>query len=226
MPLVVACDDRPRSLLCGGLHEHILGSLVVLVPFAAVTPILVVDLPMLVWVGLALLEALQLLGLRNMEVEFDENGAVINERSLHLVDLGIGTLPLGVRGKSLDPLHQHASVPGAVKDGDFSIGGKAVPESPEVVMAILLRRGLLGRINAYKTGIKKLQRPLDGTALTGGIRALDHDDDRTLALLESELEVEKTQLELLEILGVDVLGQGHILIKSVESEAIEVHRMR
>jgi hypothetical protein len=33
-------------------------------------------------------------------------------------------------------------------------------------------------------------------------------------------------LVLLEILGVDILGQRNILFESVESEAVEVHRMR
>ena len=181
---------------------------------------------MLVGVGLTFLEALQLLLLGNMEVKLDDNRPIIDERPLHLVDFGIGTLPFRIRGKSLDPFHQHPAVPGSVKDGDFTVRGKSVPESPEIVMAIFLRGGLLGRINADQTRIEELQRPLDRPALPGGIRALDHDDDRTLALLETELEIKKPQLELLEILGVDVLGQRNILFESVETEAVEVHRLR
>jgi hypothetical protein len=40
------------------------------------------------------------------------------------------------------------------------------------------------------------------------------------------LEIEQAELELLEILGVDILGERNILIERVEAEAIEIHRKR
>jgi hypothetical protein len=53
-----------------GFLKKLLRGLVVLVPMFSVAPILVADLPMLVGVGLTALEAVELLVLRDMKVEF------------------------------------------------------------------------------------------------------------------------------------------------------------
>ena len=57
-------------MVVGGFFEKLFRRLVVLIPMFAVSPVLVADLPMLIRIPLAALEAIELLILRDMEVEF------------------------------------------------------------------------------------------------------------------------------------------------------------
>jgi len=91
-------------------------------------------------------------------------------------------------------------------------------------MLVLLGSWFLGRVNADESGIETLQRPLDRTALTCGIRALNEDHYRSLALLEMQLEIEQAELVLFEIPTVNIPGEGYVLIERIQLERLEIHK--
>src|SRR5688500_13812995 len=102
VPFVFAADKIPRSSLGEGLSEHVFRCLVMLSPFPSVAPIFRVDFPMLVGISLPFLEATQLLGFADVNVEFDEKGSVVHNLTLEFQNLAISALPFLVRGKTFD----------------------------------------------------------------------------------------------------------------------------
>ena len=60
---------------------------------------------------------------------------------LEVVDLEVGALPLLGSREALDPLHQHAAVPGAVVDRHVARSRDVAPEAPQVVLRLLLVGG-------------------------------------------------------------------------------------
>ena len=107
---------------------------VVLVPMVSVAPVFVADLPVLIGIGLAALESIELLVLCDVKIEFNDNRPVVGELALEFVDLAIGALPFCFRAKFFNALDQHAPVPRAVEDGDLTVGRQLVPKAPHVVM--------------------------------------------------------------------------------------------
>src|SRR5262249_54454573 len=75
------------------------------------------ELPGLERVGLALLEALELLALGDVQPALDEDHALLPQRALERVDLLVGAAPVLLRRQLLDALDQHPAVPGAVEHG-------------------------------------------------------------------------------------------------------------
>ena len=80
--LVVALHELPRRVRVLGPLEHVLDRLRVLRPLLAVAPVLVGDLPALQRVLLALLEALELLLVGDVQPELHEHAALDAERAL------------------------------------------------------------------------------------------------------------------------------------------------
>ena len=67
-----------------------------------------------------------------MDEQLDDAHAVVGQRALELVDLAVGALPFVLAAETLDPLDQHAAVPGAVEDRPVARRRAArVPEAPE-----------------------------------------------------------------------------------------------
>ena len=61
-----------------------------------------------------------------------------DELLLEVVDLAVGAHPVGLGAEPLDPLDQHAAVPGAVEDGEPPVPREVAPEAPEVGLRALL----------------------------------------------------------------------------------------
>src|SRR5512145_2714230 len=116
--LVVARDERPRGPERARAGHHLVHRLLVLVPLLPVAPVIVTELPALVRRLRALLEALQLLGFRDVQPELHEHDAVLDELILERVDFRVGAAPLGLGREPLDALDEHPPVPAAVVDRD------------------------------------------------------------------------------------------------------------
>src|SRR3954452_10434077 len=128
----------PGGVGVSGAGDHVLDSLHVLVALVAVPPILVGQLPRFQRVLLALLEALQLLLLGDVEPELDQDRALVGERALKAVYLVIRAQPLLAGRVLLDPLDEHPPIPRAVEHGHPSPTRQIGPEAPEEVMALLV----------------------------------------------------------------------------------------
>jgi len=92
-PFVVGGNDVPGGVRCGCANEHVVGGFVVEIPFFAVTPVFGADFPEFVGVGLAFFEAAKLFFFGEVEVEFEQECAVVGKEFFELVDLVVGALP-------------------------------------------------------------------------------------------------------------------------------------
>ena len=92
--LVDGFQDVPRRELGRCLLDHLIDRGLVLVPLLAVAPVLIGDLPLLLRICLALLEALELRLLVDLDPELDDDCAPVGELLLELIDLVICSLPV------------------------------------------------------------------------------------------------------------------------------------
>src|SRR5262249_27085669 len=120
-----------RDVGAGAIH-HVADRRLVGLPLFAVAPVLLRDLEALETGLLALLEAVQLLLLRDREPELDHDDVVVREMLLEVVDLGVGAHPVGLAAQPLDALDQHAPVPRAVEDREAAATRDVAPEAPQV----------------------------------------------------------------------------------------------
>jgi hypothetical protein len=101
-----------------------------------------------------------------------------NVRALEPDDRVVRALPLLRRRESLDPLHQHAPVPGAVEHGHAAESRKRRPEAPQKVMALLALRWRGVRRHMHMARVERLDQPPQGSSLAGGVPALEHHRER------------------------------------------------
>src|SRR5262249_6519243 len=138
VPLSLAGGGAPGDSPGARLLEHVFDRLVVLRPFAPLTPVVFRDLPALVGLVLALFESLELFFFRDVEADLYDGDAVRDEHLLELVDLDVRALPLGGLAVTFDTLDQHAPVPAAVEDGPSPRRRKLLPKAIEVVLVLVL----------------------------------------------------------------------------------------
>src|SRR5438309_2327076 len=93
-----AGDDRSQA------DTDRLRVLLLLLPVA---PVLIGQLPTLERIALAALEAAELLLLRDVQEELDQDHPLEHERALEADDLVVGALPLLLGGEALHSLDQH-----------------------------------------------------------------------------------------------------------------------
>lgn len=211
-PLEVSWDDAPRGVGCVGPKEHLFRRLVVLCPLASIAPIFIRDFPMLVGVGFASFEPYKLFFFRDVEVDFDEDRAVVRQLFLEAVDLFEGPFPLLLFGKTFHPFHKNASVPRAVKDGDVPVGRESGPETPEVVVLILFLGGFADRVDAIEARVESFNRALDGSAFSCGVGPFKHRDQGALCFGEGSLVAQEFELRVF---------QGRLVVLFIHTGMIE-----
>lgn len=121
-PLEVCGDDSPRGVSGIGLQNHFLCGFVVFAPLAAVPPIFVRDFPMFVGVSLTPFEAGQLLIFGNVQVDFCEDCAIVDELLFEVVNFLVSPSPFALFRESFHSFDEDASVPGPIEDCDVSVG--------------------------------------------------------------------------------------------------------
>ena len=178
------------ALVVGAL-QHLLDRLRVLRALTAVLPVVRSQLPGLQRVVAALLEALQLLLVGDVQEELDQHHPLGRQRPLQLDDLAVGALPLLRRREALHALDQHAPVPGAVEHGHAAPAGQLRPEAPQVVVALLVRGRRRELRHAHVARVERRHEPLDRPALAGGVPALEQHADRRAEPVARELAAER-----------------------------------
>ena len=130
--------------------------------------------------GLPITEAAQLLPVRDVQPIFQDDGAVVGELPLEIVNLGEGALPVLLVAKALDPLNEDAPIPRAIKHGGAAVARDVAPESPEVVRVFFLGGRLRDRDDAVVPRVDRAGEAANGAALAGRVPALEGEDDRAL----------------------------------------------
>ena len=133
MPFVVRTDHDPRRIFRRGLLEHVLGSFDVLVPFLSVAPIVGTDLPVLLRIGFALFESLELLVFCDREKELHEAHPTVDERALEIVAAHLDRL--GPEGKTVALVYDTGAAGGQYAICVWLISAKGIVAAETVSLA-------------------------------------------------------------------------------------------
>ena len=174
---VIGGDEMPRCVGAVGQREHVADGDLVGAPLSAVAPVLIVNFMAFVGGGFAMAEAAELLLGGEMEPEFEYDDAVVRQLGFEFIEFVVGAPPFRGSAETLDPLDEHATVPGSIVDGDAAGSGHMAPESPQVMVGLFLVGGFGDRDDAIVAGIDGAGEAADGAALAGGIPALENPHD-------------------------------------------------
>src|SRR5208283_3514378 len=176
-------------------------------PLAPVAPVLGVDLVALVECRLAVAEAAQLLVLADVHPELDDDHPVLDELELELVDLAVGAPPFRLRREALQALDEYPPVPGAVVYRHQPRPWHVPPEPPQVMVGLLLVRGLRHLDHPEVPGVYSVGEPADGASLAGGVPALEHPHHRAPLLAGGADDPVQPPQPLVPLLLVGRLGE-------------------
>ena len=154
-----------------------------------VPPVLVGDLVAFFRRILTVVKTAKLFVLIDVQPEFQDDCAPVGQSPFKTVDFVVCTAPLLVGAKAFNMLHQHASIPGAVKNGDMPILWKGVPETPQmrVVLFNRARRGNGNHLIAAR--VKRLRNPLDIAALPGRVPSFICEDQRDFFKIQPPMQL-------------------------------------
>src|SRR5262249_19161693 len=112
-------------------------------------------------------------------------------------------LVLFFRAESHHPLDAGAVVPAAIKQDDFSAGGKMRHVALEVPLGAFALARSRQRRDPADPQIEALRDPLDDPALSRGVAALEDDHDLELLLHDPVLQLHQLALQAKQLLEVD-----------------------
>src|SRR5258708_3101246 len=138
--LFIAGDDVPRRVIGVRALQHVVVRLEILLALGDVAEILESDLVLLVRLVQPIDHPALLLVRADMDEELDDMHAIVDELTLKLVDLAIGAFPFRLAAKTLDTLDEDAAIPGAVEDNPAAACRQALPETPQIMPALLVGR--------------------------------------------------------------------------------------
>ena len=192
----------PRSVGGTGLCDHLIDRCLIRIPFITVAPVLVRDLPLFFRCILSLIKTLKLRIFVNLHPEFDDHSTPVVKFFFKFVDLIVGAHPVIFTAKSLQTLHHHSSVPGAVKNSDMSCFRQSRPETPQVMSCFLMRFRACDRMNFVTARIKCSCNPLDVAAFSRCIPTLISDDDRYFFPVKTVVQFSKPILQFFQFFAV------------------------
>ena len=178
---VVGLHQRPGRDFGAGAVNHVADGRTVVVPLVAVAPVVFGDLEALERDFLTGLEAFQLGLLVDGQPELDHNHAGVAQLLFEVINLAIGTHPVGRRAEAFDAFHQDAAVPGAVEHREHAARRDLLPEAPQVRLRALVFTGRGNRHDMVLTRVQRRRHPADRTALARRIVAFKHRDQRVFA---------------------------------------------
>src|SRR3954453_6860899 len=158
-----------------GAFEHVLRRGRGLGCLVAVAPILFGDLPSAKRITLTILEPLELFLRADLQPELDDDHALEGIHPFELDDLLVGPAPLVRRGEALDALHEDTPVPTAIEHRHPAEPRHVWIEPPEERVTLLVERRLGERGDSVVTWVERIDEALDGTSLSGGVTALEHE---------------------------------------------------
>src|SRR6266852_1930828 len=129
------------------------------------------------------------------------SACVRDDLLLEAVDEVVATLDNVERGQAVDANDQHVFVVRSVEYPDFAGLGQATADPPEKAVALLLGSGLFERRDLDRLRVQVADYVGDRAVLPARVHALQHDQERALALcVELLLELEQLGLVLGEVL--------------------------
>ena len=152
------------------------------------------------------MEPAQLLFASDVQEELDEPHPVGDEHPLELIDLFVSPAPFVLGGEALDPLDQHAAVPGTIKRDDLTVLRQPLPEALQIVQRLLVIAGRGDCVYLEASRIERPAEPPHHAALASRVPALKHHSGTVrrsevglLYALQSRLQVGETALVVGEV---------------------------
>jgi hypothetical protein len=206
-PLVVGGDDKPGGVLVGGAAEDVLVGVHVSGPEDALFEVEGIELPVLVGVVDAGLEAAGLFFVRDVEEELEDEDVAVGEGLLPGVDVVHAAVGLFAGDEAVDAGGEHILIVRAVEDADHAAGGSSGLAAPEELVAGFERGGDFEGGDVAALGIDAGEDVADGAVFASRVHALE-DDEQSFGLggVEDFLEL----IELGGVGGGDGLGGGLI----------------
>jgi len=170
-PLVVRGDDEPGGVLGAAFVQCVLEGLGVGVPERALGVVPLADLPVPGGVLDTDLEAFELFGGVDVEIELQDMGAVVVQQLLEIVDVLVAPGPDGLRHHVVHPLHQHVFVVGTVEDAHLSLARRVLVIAPQEVVSRLRFGGDLEAGDVAALGVHGAEHMVNSAVLTRPRRA-------------------------------------------------------
>ena len=189
------------------MHEHLILRARVVLPARDGLQIHRGELPLAQRVGLAGLEAADLLFIGHGEPVLAQDDAVLNQQALEDRSLVQEAAVFLGGAEAHHALHAGAVVPRAVEDDDLSGGGKLLDVALEVPLALLARVGGWQSLNAADARAEVLGDALNRGPLARRIAPLHHDDDAGSGFHHPLLHFDEFSLEPFELLFVGLFVQ-------------------
>src|SRR5208282_1340166 len=137
----------------------------------------------------------------NVQPELDQDGAVVHQPTLELVDLGIGLAPEPLRDHMVATVLEHTGVPGVVEDDHVSFARKGELVAPEEVVAQFEGGGGASTIHLIEARIEQLGELLDNFAAAASVPPLETHNDGDIGFLDGVLEEAQAALQSLDAHG-------------------------
>ena len=167
----------PRRPGRAGGAQQLLVSGLVGVPLRPRRQVVHVELPVFERVVQAILQALALLVLADVQHELQDERAVLAEHALKVVQLRIALLLHLRADAAIHHRHQHVFVMAAVEDDDFAIARHLRVNAPQVVVRQLDAGGPLPRHHAHTQRAGVSEHATHRAVLARGVHALQHDQE-------------------------------------------------
>src|SRR5208337_2125729 len=187
-------------------REHVFQRFNVLIPLFAVAPILLGQLIILPGIFFALLEAVELFLLGNVNPELHQDHAAIHQGPLEFIDLPVSALPFLLLGKLLDALHQNPAIPSAIENPDATAWREPEPKATQPVVGLVPLGGWADRANLVAAWVQGLGQALDIASLPCRVFSFVTDTDRNSFFNNLALQFQQPQLVLFQKLLVLLLG--------------------
>ena len=165
------------------------------------------QLPLAQRIGLAGLEAADLLFVRNGEPVLAQDNAVLHQQALEDRCLVQEAAVFLGGAEAHHALHTGTVVPGAVENDDLSGRRQLLNVTLEIPLALLARARRRQCLDPAHARAEVLGDALDGGTLTSGIAPLHHDDDTRTCFHHPLLHFDEFRLKPLKLLFVGLFVQ-------------------
>jgi hypothetical protein len=189
-PFVIGGDDIPRRMFGAALVEDVFVSGLVAGPVFALGVIGFADFPAAGGIVEALFEAVELFLFADVEVEFEDVGAVGGEALLEVVDLLIALGPDFFGNEVVYADDEDVFVVGAVEDDDFAAFGGLAFDAPQKIVGEFIGGGFFEAGDATSLRVHGTEDVADDAVLAAGVGGLEADEEGLFLLgVKSELQI-------------------------------------
>lgn len=196
----------------GGFGKDLFVRLYIFIPFTASDEVGAIELPVFFGCIKALLEALLLGVLIDMEEHLNDDGAFVVEQLFEVVDMTVAFLPDGLGAQFIDADCKNILVVAAIENNDFAITGGLLVYAPEVVVPELAGVRLLeaGHMDALR--VDSAESIFDGAVFSAGIHALKNQEEFLTAVdKETLLQIGQFDVQLVQLFERLFLRLGQII---------------